>query len=327
MNLPVDLLSHPLMSAGAPALAVQFSWSGLGALALAAVLLPLQSPGAPANPGLAVKAREILERALREESGFVRIHAAEALLDTGNGGNVSAVFLPYPSPTDTGTTNHARIGIWRVMALASATPTERGKWISHVRLVALDQTASDRLQAVETLGKLHVQLAPDEQRAMRQWATESAPAIAPFPWWVLHLNGDPDALPKIVAALGTAEPIARLRAAYILKRDKLTGAGAGAALARTWASEPPDSPAYSYLLCAMATLGDDPAQQRECLVRLGMLIEPGVKAAGQYEACLTLMRLWPAENVGKFAHLLESSDADTRVGAAWAVLHLSRSRP
>jgi len=279
------------------------------------------------NPGLAGKAREVLERALREDSGFARIHAAEALLDTGNGENVPAAFLPYPSPTDTGSNNRARIGIWRVMALASTTPTEREKWISHVRLVALDPTASDRLQAVETLGKLQVQLAPDELQAIRQWAAESVPAIAPFPWWVLHLNGAPDALPKIVAALGTAEPIARLRAAYILKRDKLTGAGAGVALARAWASEPPDSPAYPYVLCALATLGDDSAQQRECLDRLGKLIAPGVNAAGQYEACLTLMQLWPAENVGKFAHLLDSPDADTRVGAAWAVLHLSRGSP
>ncbi len=324
MNASADLVSHPLMSAVAPARAAQFCWSGLGALALAAVLLPVRSPGAPVNPGLAGKAREVLERALREESGFVRIHAAEALLDTGNGENVPAAFLPYPSPTDTGTTNRARIGIWRVMALASTTPTEREKWISHVRLVALDPTASDRLQAVETLGKLQAQLAPGELQAIRQWAADSVPAIAPFPWWVLHLNGAPDALPKIVAALGTAEPIARLRAAYILKRDKLTGAGAGVALARAWASEPPDSPAYPYVLCALATLGEDSALQRECLDRLGKLIAPGVKAAGQYEACLTLMQLWPAENVGKFAHLLDSPDADTRVGAAWAVLHLSR---
>jgi hypothetical protein len=327
MNISVDLLSHPLMSAVAAARATQFSWSGLSALALAAVLLPVRSPGAPVNPGLAGKAREMLERALREESGFVRIHAAEALLDTGNGENVPAVFITYLSPTDTGTTNPVRIGIWRVMALASSTPTEREKWISHVRRVALDPTASDWLQAVETLGKLRVQLAPDELQSIRQWAAESAPAIAPFPWWLLKLNGAPDALPKIVAALGTAEPIARLRAAYILKRDKLTGAGAGAALARAWASEPPDSPAYPYVLCAMATLGDDPAQQRECLDRLGKLIAPGVYAAGQYEACLTLMQLWPAENVGKFAHLLGSPDADTRVGAAWAVLYLSKSRP
>jgi hypothetical protein len=314
------------MLAGAPARAAQFCWSGLSALVLVSVLLPIRSPGAPASPDLAGKAREILERALREESGFVRIHAAEALLDIGNGENVPAAFLPYPSPADTGTTNNARIGIWRVMALASATPKEREKWISHVRLVALDPAATDRLQAVETLGKLQVQLAPDELQAIRKWAAESVPAVAPFPWWVLHLNGAPDALPKIVAALGTAEPIARLRAAYILKRDKLKGAGAGAALAHAWAAEPPDSPAYSYLLCAMATLGDDPAQQRECLDRLGMLIAPGVKATGQYEACLTLMRLWPAENAGKFAHLLDSPDADTRVGAAWAVLHLSRGR-
>lgn len=324
---PVDLLSYPLNSAGAPARAVQLCWSGLGALALAALLLPIRSSGATANPGLTGKAREVLERALREETGFVRIHAAEALLDTGHGENVPAAFLPYPSPTDTGTPNQARIGIWRVLALASASPAEREKWISHVRLVARDPTASDRLQAVETLGKLHVQLSPDELQAIRQWAEESVPAIAPFPWWVLHLNGAPDALPRIVAALGTAEPIARLRAAYILKRDKLTGAGAGLALARAWASEPPDSPAYAYVLCAMATLGDDPAQQREFLDRLGKLIAPGVKAAGQYEACLTLMQLWPAENVGKFAHLLDSSDADTRVGAAWAVLHLSKGSP
>lgn len=315
------------MPAGAAARAVQFCWSGLGALALAAVLLPVRSSGATANPGLAGKAREVVARALREESGFVRIHAAEALLDTGNGGNVPAAFLPYPSPADPGTPNPARIGIWRVMALASASPAEREKWVSHVRLVALDPTAPDRLQAVETLGKLHVQLSPGELQAIRQWAEESVPAIAPFLWWVLHLNGAPDALPKIVAALGTPEPIARLRAAYILKRDKLTGADAGGALARAWAGEPPDSPAYAYVLCAMATLGDDPAKQRECLDRLGNLIAPGVNAAGQYEACLTLMQLWPAENAGKFGHLLDSPDADTRVGAAWAVLHLSQGSP
>jgi len=270
-------------------------------------------------PELQSHAREVLERALREESGFARIHAAEALLDTGSVGSVRAAFAGTGERVTAAT---ARIGTWRVLALASATPRERDEWIRRVRQVALDPTAVDRLQALETLGKLHVPLERNELNAIRIFATHATPAEAPFPWWVLQINGAPDAQARIVEGLSAADPVARLRAAYILKRDHLTGEEVRAALDRAWSREPADSLAYPYLLCVQAALTEDKELQRDYIDRLSRLLaEPA--ASGRYEMSLTLMQLWPGENAGKLEAILAAKDADTRIGAAWAILHLT----
>jgi len=282
-------------------------------------LSPLGIITAADYPQLQSRAREVLERALREESGFVRIHAAEALLDTGSTESVRAAFAGAGA-----TATAARIGIWRVLALAGANTAERAEWIGRVRKVALDATASDRQQALETLGKLHVQLDQTELDAIRNFAIHATPAEAPLPWWVLHINGAPDALPRIVDGLSAADPVARLRAAYILKRDHLAGERVSAALARAWSSEPADSVAYPYLLCALAALTERKESQQDYIDRLSRLLaEP--TASGRYEISLTLMQLWPVENAGQLETILAAKDADTRIGAAWAILRLTAS--
>lgn len=287
------------------------------------LLLQITPMSAAENPtDLQDRAREVLARALREESGFVRIHAAEALLDTGAGDKVRAAFA---GAGDNATPAAARIGTWRVLALTSPTTAERDAWIARVRGVALDEKAADRLQAIETLGKLHVRLPEEELQAIRRFAVSATPAEASMAWWVLHLNGAPDALARIVEGLGADEPVARLRAAYVVKRDRLTGSGAVAALARAFNREPTTTIAYPYLLCAIALLADDAAQRQECTERLGQLLT-AQNAPGKYEACLTLMLIWPLESVHRFSPVLESADADTRIGAAWAILHLARSQ-
>jgi hypothetical protein len=295
-----------------------------GHLLLRIVLLFLSPLGvaiAADLPRLQTQAREVLERALREEAGFVRIHAAEALLDTGSGEFVRAAFAGAGATAAT-----ARIGTWRVLALAGATAVERDEWIGRVRKVALDPAAADRLQALETLGKLHVSLDRTDLDAIRDFAVQATPAEALLPWWVLHINGASDALPRIVEGLSAPDPVARLRAAYILKRDHLAGGEVSAALVHAWSVEPVDSAAYPYLLCALAALADGKDLQQRSIDRLGRLLaEP--TASGRYEISLTLMQLWPVENVDKLESVLAAKDADTRIGAAWAVLHLTASHP
>ncbi len=271
---------------------------------------------------LQTKARTVLARALREETGFIRIHAAEALIDTGQ---VEPVRAAFARAGETATATTSRIGIWRVLALASATPAEKAAWVKRVRNVATDAQATDRLQAVETLGKLHVSLDPTEIAAIRDYALRATPAEAAFPLWVLQINGDANVLPKIVESATASDPIARLRAAYILKRDRLTGAGAREAIARAFTTEPADSPAYPYLTCAMAILAETPGDRREYADRLEKLaLDPALSA--KYEICLTLMQLWPAEKATRLAPLLEDANPDTRIGAAWAILKLSATK-
>jgi hypothetical protein len=285
-------------------------------------LLSLGTASAETLPGQALR---VLERAVQEESGFVQIHSAEALAANGHTDLARRPFAETTGLTATGAPDPARIGKWRVLALTSPSASERDGWIARVCEVAMNPSSPDRIQAVETLGKLHVTLPADEQAVIRRWAEAAAPAVASFPWWVLAINGAPDALPQIVAGLAVPDPIARLRAAYILKRDRLSGAGAPAALARAWADEKADSVAYPYLLCAMATLAEDPAVRRSCLEQLAQFATDPTRPSGRYEACLTLMSLLPAAEAAKLAPVLQSPDADTRIGAAWAILQLTQS--
>jgi hypothetical protein len=270
---------------------------------------------------LRAKALHALSLALQKETGFVRIHAAEALLDTGFGEPVRPAFAPSAEGASAA---NARIGIWRVLALASADAQERAAWIARVRAVAVDSQAADRLQAVETLGKLRVKLSAPDLRVMQDMADHSPSATGVFAWWVLQINGVPAAQSKIEAALGSEEPIARLRAAYILKRDRLGGSAARLALEQAVRMEPTDSVAFPFLVGANALLSDDASRRQVFVSQLGSLLSSG-SSTGRYEVCLTLMYLWSPKEADRFESLLESADADSRIGAAWAILRLTSS--
>ena len=98
------------------------------------------------------RAIQVLDRELRGDSGWTQVHAADALLDHGFTQEVHQVFAPIANNAP----DSYRVGVWRVMARAATTEKLRAGFVEKIRRVMHDPTASDRLQAAESLAKLGV---------------------------------------------------------------------------------------------------------------------------------------------------------------------------
>src|SRR4051794_7599525 len=90
-------------------------------LVFAALVVPLaHAGGEPIDAGQLERARGELRRALKDEPKFVKVHAAEALLELGIGQDVKSVFESERRRHEA--ESPYRIGIWRVLARTATTP-------------------------------------------------------------------------------------------------------------------------------------------------------------------------------------------------------------
>jgi hypothetical protein len=287
------------------------------------VTISLATSGCAPSPtmsSLPDRAHTVLNAALHHEKAFVKVHAAEALIALGEKDEPHRVFqAELPAANDQ---RPYRIGVWRVLAASARTPQERAAWIARTEAVVLDSTTMDRLHAVESLGKLGHAPTAEVRAALKSMAQGTA-AAAVFPHWVLHLAGEPTALPAIVAALSSEDPIARLRAAYVLRWLMITDAPTRAALGGTARAEPPTAIGYTIILGSAVTLAADPAQTAHWIAILEKTLAEG-NAGARYDACQTLMRRATAVDFPKFAPLLDQAEGDARIGGAWAILHVTR---
>lgn len=290
---------------------------------LAPVLAGLNASRAPAaevHP-LADRARTALLDALVREKFFVKVHAAEALIALGDREKPRKVFLAeLPAAADQ---RPYRIGVWRVLAASAPTPADRAPWLERTAAVLLDPSAPDRVHAAESLGKLgHVPAAPvlDALRAM----SRGTDADAAYPRWVLHLAGDPTALPALIANLASSDPIARLRAAYVLRWESIKTPPALAALAAAADRESPTAPGYAYVLGSAVALDAAPARVPAWIAALEQVLAHGSVGA-RYDVCQTFMRRYGPADLPRLAPLLDRAEGDLRIGAAWAILHVLKA--
>ena len=272
------------------------------------------------NPdALAKRAHEILLQALNTEKAFVKVHAAEALIALGEKDEPRRVFqAELPAANEV---RPYRIGVWRVLAASSSSPSERAEWIKRVEQVFLDPAAMDRVHAIETLDKLGHVPSGAVRTAAESMARESN-AEAVFARWALQLAGDHTALPALIAGLGSDDPITRLRSAYVLRWLKLTDPVTRAQVARTAGDEPPTAVGYTIILGAAVTLDADPKRTPEWVATLEQTLVSGT-AGARYDACQTLMRRYTVADLPKLVPSLDHPEGDARIGAAWAILHVA----
>ena len=272
---------------------------------------------APRNP-LADRSRQVLATALADETGFVKVHAAEALIALGSAEAARATFLEELAVAND--VRPYRIGVWRVLAATGPTPLDRAQWIARLEVVVLDAAASDRVHAVESLGKLG-HAPTGSVRAAIEALARGPELDAVFARWVLHHAGDPTALSAIVKALESKDPRARLRAAYVLRWLNIRDAVTLAALARAAAREPEDAVGYPYVLGSAVLLEADPERTSQWVAALERVLTQG-STGGRYDACQTLMHRSTRADLGRFTPLLDHAEADVRIAASWAILHV-----
>jgi hypothetical protein len=265
-------------------------------------------------------ARAALRTALAAESGWVRVHAAEALAAGGEPAAARAAFLAELAVH--GGVPRDRIGIHRVLARTAPDAATRAAEVAWLAGVLADPAAPDRGHAAETLAKLGPPHAPALVAAARRWLATASEEEAVFVHWLLWQDGDPDSLRFLTVHLGAAAPTVRLRAAYALRLTGTADPAALAALARAADAEPADSPARAVVVGAAFQLRAAPARLPAWRAVLEELVAAGPPGAA-YESLQALRSAYGPADLPRLRRLVDEGRGDVRIMAAWAVLDVT----
>jgi SSS family solute:Na+ symporter len=264
---------------------------------------------------------DLLVDELHKNTGFVRIHAAEAAIDHGYSFKLSALFeaefataaAPY------------RIGVWRVQARMAEGDAQRHRFVELLRRAMLDPEGPDRLHAAESLAKLGW-VNRSDRSAIEQWLATTADAAAPFLLWLLLLSGTPAERPEDEARLArlidSSDPMTRLRAAFAIGRLDAPSSATLARLSSRLEFEADDSSARVHLLSAALLHAARSSPTAATLKRQLIACLGACGPAEQFEVATVLGCCGSLEDLPVLVSLLESGDADARIGAAGALLHL-----
>jgi hypothetical protein len=268
-------------------------------------------------------AREALDQIFNDpQAGWSRVHAAEALSAVGFADEIRARVLATLAEWER---SPQRIGAWRVLAATARESVERQKWIDLIAEVSREVAAPDRLQAVETLGKIGAIPSANTLASAREYASLLPASEALFPFWALTVAGDKVAAGRLRSALSDSDAQVRRRACYIIRRLPSVSPQLREALAHQVAQEPTDTAARPYLLTAAITLKLEPERHTEWRSELERLW-PKASGAVRLEVSHALRKQATPEHLAFWREHIRSTDISTRVAAAWSMLEIA-SRP
>lgn len=283
---------------------------------------------APAIPAAETEAVDVVRDVMRREQGFVKVHAAEALIELGASAGVQDVFIAQER--EHRSLPMYRLGVWRVLARLAAGTPEHDRWVGHLRTVAVDPAAPDRIGAIESLAKLKYVLQPDERPVIEALAaSDEDDGVALFSIWLLaQTPGSENPQDRVVAYLDSKDPITRLRALYILRfLPNLTAANL-ARLKAAARAEAKGTLTYAYATSSsfiVARTYDDHGEARRARGELSRILKSGEPAEKQ-EACRALGEHGSREDLGEIAPLLTDAAPPARVGAGLATTRIIRRR-
>ncbi len=292
--------------------------TGLGLLAAVALQGADVPTAAPVPEALAAHARAVLHQIMVSEQSWVRIHAAEALMEAGETEAIRTYFLNELPNTES---SAFRIGVWRVLATASHTPEERATWIAKVERVYLDPAAPDQNQAIETLNKLGYRVTGETLEKVRHNAAGLPSAPMALALWSEQIAGEPHALEGLTELLTSKDPALRTSAAYAFRWLHPSDPAVRAALVHAAAAEAAGTVPYVYILGAALTVEADPTQTSNWETKLNEVMMTGT-AGARFEASWTLKHRFKFADLPRLGLLLDlpASENDARVGAATIIL-------
>ncbi|MCP4639485.1 MAG: hypothetical protein GY851_03590 [bacterium] len=279
-----------------------------------AVVLCASSAGAQEAVPDAIQARavETLRLVMAEESEWIKVHAAEALLWDGHPSHVRSTFLPDLQNAGP----KYRIGVWRVLAQAAADDERRERYVARIREAFNDVDGPDRLHAAETLGKLGDSRNSDE---LRRVATEETGSLQGCAQWVLANSGKPEEEAALAALLANEDT--RVIAAYALRFFKTIKPETLDALEKVAGSVPADDKGRMHFLSAWYVHA--PADRKPAVKALLLPYAQTGSVGEKLELGMALARCGDASDIPMLEAMLADPEADARVGAAHAILGIA----
>ncbi len=288
-------------------------------LLLAVALGAATAPGAVDAP-LRAQAVQVLRDSLEHEQRWIKVHAAEALLSSGQPDGVARAFESELISHDS--EPEYRIGIWRVLAQAAPTDRQRQPWIARIVAAFLDPGGPDRLHAAETLGKLVYRASAAETGAFETVVRSGRGSLAVDASWVLANSERPGGDVRLAELLASDDRGTRNDAAYAMRHLAKLSGGAWKKLATAAAKTRAGDGERATLLSAafVHAPGDQKAPVKSELLKY---LSTGTNDE-KYEVCAALAREGVDADALLLAPLLADASPDVRIGAAHAILRIGQ---
>ena len=288
------------------------------------ILLLSIALGATIGPGavdehLRTQAVQVLRTTLGNEQRWVKVHAAEALLSSGQPDGVARAF--ESELIAHGGEPEYRIGIWRVLAQAARTDRQREPWITKIVAAFLNTGGPDRLHAAETLGKLGYRASATETEAFEVVARSGRGSLSADAQWVLTNSGRAGGDAPLAELLSSEDRGTRNDAAYATRHLAKLSGGAWEKLATAAAKTRVGDGERATLLSA-AFVHAPRDQKARFNTELLKYLSTGTNDE-KYEVCAALAREGVDADALLLAPLLADASPDVRIGAAHAILTIS----
>jgi SSS family solute:Na+ symporter len=265
------------------------------------------------------RARNELRRALREETKFVKVHAAEALLELGIGQDVRSVFESEQALHVNESPYH--IGIWRVLARTSKSDAERKTYVDKIVAAYAAGKQPDAENAVETLAKLQYAVPEHDRPALKEW-TEAVPdSRRAFGRWLLAVSGNADDVRHLAELLKDDDAETRAAAAYGLRfvKDKVPDDVIPLLEAAADSIRPQDQ--AGHIIGNAVVFTKSPARAEAYRQQLIPVAKSGAKAE-KFEALNCFAERGDARDVPTLIELLNDPEGDVRINASRALLKI-----
>lgn len=167
------------------------------------------------------EAVDMLHTVMQSQQQWVKVHAAEFLIWTGNAKGVKQAFVKelesfHEKP-------QYRIGVWRVLMQVSDS-AEATQYKKQIVNAFLDTAGKDRIHAIETMAKLKTSPLPDYPFETQDALKSSVKSLAAYAYWAIaYTNTDSMQSAKkyfLGRLLDANEDILQQRiAAYVLRNN------------------------------------------------------------------------------------------------------------
>ncbi|PQO38141.1 hypothetical protein [Blastopirellula marina] len=204
----------------------------------------------PFTPEIRAQCEQVLMNSLAARGEWSSVHAAEYLIRLDMTSQVLDTFRQQAENA----TPPFRIGVWRVLAQADPSQEARHAYVEKIRTVLLDDQATDRLHALESLAKLGIAIqSPAELKVVQRMSVPDDPGGSFALWRLYQQRPTSPIIDRLVQQLHSEDDVARLRAGFVLSQLKSLPEKARTSAAQALSEEPTDSAAYPYVASACGT--------------------------------------------------------------------------
>ncbi len=261
----------------------------------------------------------VLKKALIEEAGWVKVHAAEVLLFNNYPENVRKTFetelKKSPSPK-------YRIGAWRVLVRAAGNDNAlRKKYMDKIIAALHDPEGSDRSHAAETLGKLGY---TEDSPMLIKLAQKGKGTLQANVRWILANSGAKQYEIQLAELVKSNNAAVRGSVGYALRYLPKLSTNVLDMLVQACKKESIDSPARVYLFSALYVHSrNNKALHKYAYDELLKYLKNSTPDEKK-EACCALAAAGHIPDISLVKPLLKDPNTDLRIFAANAFLRIER---